>query len=155
MGKESDFVRDVVVKLLEGGDRMMSLQALHHKLLVWIRELPYPEVQIVIDTQTDWDLLAEEVLEGHGPPNLIPSPSFLYVELAVQSEIHAAQYQISSKEKVRRNMDAEKEYRVQQFAYFEKHKRQHHALVDAEAMRQGFIAAIEVIYRGLYRPLQG
>lgn len=153
MGHESDFVRAVVVPLLNGP--ATSIEELRTKVIAWFSSLPYAETQAIIDTQTDWALLAEECLEGYGPAKLVTTPTFIHVELAVEAQVHASKFGMSSQEKVRRNFDADRTYHQEQTRYFSDTKqKQHHALTDARAMRHGFLAALVEIGRGLYRPLQ-
>jgi len=137
--KRSQFVKDVVIPLLFNDyATSMIREYVAMDLNKWIDSLPTDQVTIVVDYPGDWHLvkpLLDKVSERRVKIN---------AEMRNHSFLAAARYRAVdvSPEKTLEAMFVMEE---SEEAYFKTDPRQHHALVDARAMRAGWIAALEVL----------
>jgi len=114
----SDFVREVVLPLLEGGKARMTRHVLGKRLAVWLEAFGEP-VRMVTDSQAwDWPWIHEIFIERAWPVNLDSHA----LSLATNDLVNFDRFE-SAVEKA-----------------FTNGLRRHHALYDAKANRLGWIA---------------
>ena len=147
IGRESDFVRENIVPLLNGPAH--TKDRLEEELLKWLKSLPYDELDVVVDYHTDWNLLVDVFDQVQN----VVGPTFYGVGLFNAVEALEKKLFLSRPEKIKRVMQAEQTYR-EVYTMFKDELQPHHALHDARAARQGFIDALGTMNRGVYRPLQ-
>ena len=118
----SDFVRGVVLPLLQGGDYSRTRTEIIVALHDWVAGIPGPQ-HIVCDYYTDFELFAD-LMRYHWPGNLAGKP-IMYVESEL-SNIHPDVWEAS--------------YLARKKYYWDG-GRMHHALEDARSNRLGWLAA--------------
>lgn len=125
----SDFVRAIVLPLLEGGAAACPRQRFAERLAAWLAQFEDP----VLLSDSDWDIyVVRHAVNGErsGLPGrlTLPGPAGpLDVILLTLAPLAAEATAIFEREVTR---------------HFARDKRQHHAPVDARALREGLLAVI-------------
>ena len=125
----SEFVRETVLPLLEGGAAVCPRARFANRLAAWVGQVDAP----VVLSGSDWDIyVVRHALSGERNhlPGLLVLPGLagpLDVMLLTLAPLSVEAMAIFERE-LRR--------------HFSRDNRQHHALVDARAMRDGLLAII-------------
>lgn len=152
-GSESAFVTDVVLPKLSL-DVACTRPELADKVAKWLNELHAATLQVVTDYVTDYQLLLE-LLEDYEALQLKLEGIMTVGVIASAGVIEGVKYNFSHDEINHRIAIASQKYREEFAGYFSREARaQHHALHDAEAMREGYAAALREIQRCIYHRLQ-
>lgn len=127
----SDFVRQNVLPLLDGGDCACTTAEFPQRLARWLQSLSAP-AQLFSDS--DWDILVLRKALGMSPTRW---PGVLTLKAAAGESVAASVMYLPPL-----GADAQARYDKAAFAKFAQHAgRQHHALVDALALCAGQLAA--------------
>lgn len=120
----SEFVKETVIPLLDGGDSSMPYSILANKLNIWIQEFKAPVSFITDSPSFDWPFVEHLFCQYGWPPNLIVKPT----HIAFNSVIQTIRFQ----------------HLVEQTFYSHQPKlRRHHALDDAIANRIAYLNTIQ------------
>lgn len=153
LGNQSSFVTEVVLPQLTP-DTAYHRPELAQRLNQWLETLVTEELLIVVDYPTDYHLLVD-LLEELGPladGKLQAAMTNAVIE--AEAAVHGAKYGYSNVEVDFRTKSGIDRYHQAFTEYFSNARRQqHHALHDAEAMREGFTAALTEVQRGIYHRL--
>jgi len=131
----SAFVREIVLPLLEGGVAACLRARFAERLAVWLGQFADP----ILLSDSDWDIyVVRHALSGERNrlPGLvtIPGPAGpLEVMLLMLAPLSAEAMAVFQREVAQ---------------HFARDNRQHHALVDARAMRAGLLAVISTPEKG-------
>ncbi len=129
----SDFVRQIVLPLMQGGEHRLLYSEASERLARWIAALPHHPT-IIVDYPGDWIIL-NEMLTSAGmqskPAALMLFPAF---ELAGRERLGAERAAIE--------LAAEKMPALME-EHFLLDPRRHHALVDARATAHGWRRALQ------------
>lgn len=131
----SDFVNLTIMPLLEGGDKIMPHAQVAAELKEFIDGLNATQVNFAVDYVGDWNLLYKLLLTAPpSTPNFAVNYNHLFLERAkargvTTQEEYDLDYGIME--------DATSQY------FIDVDPRQHHSLVDARAMRIGFLAGLK------------
>lgn len=124
----SDFVNQVVMPLLDNSAKSHDLVA--YELKEWIDELPGSEVTVVVDYVGDWQLMNK--LFAKAAPS-----KYVYCKLLNPAFLHMLHSRgIHMQDATARGFAALMQGMQD---YYQTDPRQHHALVDARANRQGWV----------------
>lgn len=132
----SDFVKQVVVPLLNplkyGDERSVVKQ----RMCAWIDELPGANITFVVDYVGDWNLIKQLLLGYDFNKNVrveLLHPSF--VNMLLMRGFHNERTMVEAETHMMKKIGE----------YFDQDPRQHHSLVDAKATRYGWVQAYEFV----------
>jgi len=144
---ESQFVKENIVPLLDGGSALMPLNEVSARFGSWVESLPY-NVKVCIDYSTDWELTLM-LLHDVWPSNLEKEWLNVYADMQLASILKCSGVGMSRPlaDVIRNTKDVfTKQFYEHFFVNKETPKyRQHHALYDARANREAWMAAMEYI----------
>lgn len=132
----SDFVKQVVVPLLEPLKYGDTRDVVKERLCQWINDLPGSSVTLVVDYVGDW-ILIEQLLLG------CVFTKVIRVELLHHSFVNMLLMRGFHNERTATEAVSVMMKKIGE--YFDQDPRQHHALVDARATRYGWVQAYNFV----------
>lgn len=127
----SDFVRQVVIPLLDGGAVSKSYDHVAYDLQQWFDQLPWDTVTIVVDYTGDAQLIDKLLKKS-------PTQKRIHFKMLNQGFLHMLHERGCHTQD--RITPAYAALMNETNNYFLQDPRQHHALVDAKANRHGWLA---------------
>ena len=132
---QSDFVKQVVVPLLDNEKYGMSYDKAGQSLAAWINQLPDQKVCVVADYPMDLHLFSELLYDQSIEDRVITRADINHAFLLALHErgIHMPQQMHQAFRQVPVGIEQ----------YYQIDNRRHHALVDAKANRYGWLKGLE------------